>query len=88
MRLNPEEHPMMLAEPSHNDKAAREKMAEIMFEKYNVPGESSTCARVWPDFEAFHSISSLACSNLHCQRCCVDFICSREANFSCHRCWT
>ena len=39
MRLNPEEYPMMLAEPSHNDKTAREKMTEIMFEKYNVPGK-------------------------------------------------
>jgi len=37
MKLAPEEHPMMLAEASHNDAAAREKMTEIMFEKYNVP---------------------------------------------------
>lgn len=39
MRLNPEEHPIMLTEPSHNTAAAREKMVEIMFEKYNVPGK-------------------------------------------------
>lgn len=28
---------MMLAEPSQNEKSAREKMVELMFEKYNVP---------------------------------------------------
>lgn len=39
MRLTTDEHPMMLAEPSQNEKAVREKMVEIMFEKYNVPGE-------------------------------------------------
>jgi actin-like protein 6A len=37
MRLTTEEHPMLLAEPSHNTSAAREKMVELMFEKYNVP---------------------------------------------------
>lgn len=37
MRLTTEEHPMMLAEPSQNEKSAREKMVELMFEKYNVP---------------------------------------------------
>jgi len=37
MRLTTEEHPMLLAEPSHNTSAAREKMVELMFEKYNAP---------------------------------------------------
>ena len=37
MRLNTEEHAMMLAEPSHNTDSAREKMVELMFENYNVP---------------------------------------------------
>lgn len=37
MRLSAEEHPMMLAEPSQNEKSVREKMVELMFEKYNVP---------------------------------------------------
>jgi len=27
----------MLAEPSQNEKSVREKMVELMFEKYNVP---------------------------------------------------
>jgi actin-related protein len=38
MRLATEDHPVMLAEPTHNTKENREKMVEIMFEKYNVPG--------------------------------------------------
>ena len=37
MRLNTEEHPVMLAEPSHNTNSVREKMVELMFETYNVP---------------------------------------------------
>lgn len=37
MRLSMEEHPMMIAEPSQNEKSVREKMVELMFEKYNVP---------------------------------------------------
>lgn len=37
MRLNTEDHAMMLAEPSHNTDSVREKMVELMFEKYNVP---------------------------------------------------
>ena len=36
MRLSTEEHPAMLAEPSQNEKSVREKMVELMFEKYNV----------------------------------------------------
>lgn len=32
-----DQHPIMLAEPSHNTREAREKMVELMFEKYNVP---------------------------------------------------
>ncbi len=39
MRLTTEEHPFLLAEPTHNTKEAREKMVELMFEKYNAPGE-------------------------------------------------
>lgn len=38
MRLNTEDHPMMLTEPSFNTNDAREKMVELMFEKYKVPG--------------------------------------------------
>lgn len=37
MRINPEEHPIMMAEPTHNSKAAREKMVELLFEKYKAP---------------------------------------------------
>ncbi|KAL4856209.1 Actin-related protein 4 [Chlorella vulgaris] len=37
MRLATESHPIMLAEPSFNSKAAREKAAELLFEKYQSP---------------------------------------------------
>uniref|UniRef100_R7W4V8 Actin-related protein 4 n=1 Tax=Aegilops tauschii TaxID=37682 RepID=R7W4V8_AEGTA len=35
--INPEEHPMLIAEPSINSAQQREKAAELMFEKYKVP---------------------------------------------------
>jgi actin-like protein 6A len=43
MRLNAEDHPMMLTEPSFNTNNAREKMVELMFEKYKVPGMGLPC---------------------------------------------
>lgn len=38
MRIFPEEHPIFLSESPSNSKENREKMAEIMFETFNVPG--------------------------------------------------
>ena len=35
--VNPEEHPLMLTEPAGNTPAAREKLAEMVFEGENVP---------------------------------------------------
>ncbi|KAG9144414.1 hypothetical protein Leryth_017539 [Lithospermum erythrorhizon] len=35
--IDPKEHPMLLAEPCSNTQQQREKAAEIMFEKYQVP---------------------------------------------------
>lgn len=35
--IDPKEHPMLLAEPSSNNQQQRERTAELMFEKYNVP---------------------------------------------------
>ncbi|EPS72646.1 hypothetical protein M569_02110, partial [Genlisea aurea] len=35
--IDPKEHPMLLAEPCTNAQQPREKTAEIMFEKYQVP---------------------------------------------------
>jgi len=37
LRVDPKEHPILLAEPSFNTRAHREKMTELMFEKYEIP---------------------------------------------------
>lgn len=37
LRVEPSEYAMLLAEPNDNSKAVREKVVELMFEKFNVP---------------------------------------------------
>ncbi|KJA24495.1 hypothetical protein HYPSUDRAFT_200384 [Hypholoma sublateritium FD-334 SS-4] len=37
MRVNSSEHPVLVTEPTWNTTANRERMAEIMFEEFNVP---------------------------------------------------
>lgn len=37
MLCDPTEHPILVTEPTWNTPANRERMAEIMFEEFNVP---------------------------------------------------
>lgn len=37
MHCNPSEHPILVTEPAWNTPFNRERMAEIMFEEFNVP---------------------------------------------------
>ncbi|MBA0831132.1 hypothetical protein Goarm_015617, partial [Gossypium armourianum] len=35
--VDPQKHPLLLTEAPHNSKSKRQKMAEIMFEKFKIP---------------------------------------------------
>ena len=37
MHCNPSEHPILVTEPAWNTPSNRERMAEMMFEEFNVP---------------------------------------------------
>lgn len=37
LKVNPEEHPIILTEPALNPKQNREHITKIMFEKFNIP---------------------------------------------------
>ena len=37
LRVQPNEHPLLMAEPAHNTTEKREKMTEIMFERFEIP---------------------------------------------------
>ena len=37
LRCKPEDHPILVTEPAWNTPANRERMAEIMFEEFQVP---------------------------------------------------
>lgn len=39
LRIQPEEHPILLSEPSLNPIGQREKMTQIMFEQFKLPGK-------------------------------------------------
>ena len=38
LKVEPQEHALLLTEPAFNDKETREKLVQLAFEKYNVPG--------------------------------------------------
>lgn len=45
MREETAQHPLMLGEPSHNSREAREQLVELLFEKFDAPGESGAGTR-------------------------------------------
>lgn len=60
MRCSPSEHPILVTEPAWNTPANRERMAEIMFEEFEVPAfyianNAVLNAYVTLDIRAFYS---------------------------------
>jgi actin-like protein 6A len=69
LRLNPTEHPILLAEASFNTKPLREKSTEIMFEKYKIPAlfvSKNAVLTSYPNNVAkgFHSYRALLILNI------------------------
>ncbi|XP_052769610.1 actin-3-like isoform X1 [Mya arenaria] len=48
LRVAPEEHPVLLTEPPLNPRSNREKMIEVMFEKFHVPSAYVSMQSVLP----------------------------------------
>ena len=62
MRCSASEHPVLVTEPAWNTAANRERMAEIMFEEFDVPafyiantGVLNACVLSLPGFFIFGS---------------------------------
>eukprot|EP00053_Salpingoeca_punica_P017970 m.174456 g.174456 ORF g.174456 m.174456 type:complete len:434 (+) comp17329_c1_seq2:116-1417(+) len=60
------ERPIMIVEPSWNEKAKREKMTEIFFEKYNVPALYISKDAVLSAFSSGRSTALILSSGANC----------------------
>ena len=54
LNVSPSEHPVDLTEPVLNEKGDREKLTELMFEKYHVPSFDLAYSSVLSLFAAGH----------------------------------
>lgn len=59
MRVDPSQHPVLVTEPTWNTPANRERMAEIMFEEFQVPAFYIANTGVLNAF-VFHSLCRIA----------------------------
>jgi actin-like protein 6A len=59
MRCNPAEHPVLVTEPAWNTAANRERMAEIMFEEFQVPAFYIANTGVLNAYEPSSSVASV-----------------------------
>lgn len=79
MRIDPTEHPILVTEPAWNSPENRERMAEIMFEEFNVPAFYIANTGVLNAYVAlaYKGVVIMILSQ----------ICSREGIRTCHRHW-
>ena len=50
LHSDPEYHPILMSEPAWNGKEKREKLIEVMFEKFNIPGKDEKPGFFYNDF--------------------------------------
>ena len=62
LRVEPEEHPVLLTEPPLNPKSHREKMTQIMFESFNIPALYVAVQSVLPLY-AYGRTTGIVCDS-------------------------